>query len=232
MALGRSELKGRALNLREQGISIVGIEKSLGVPRSTLSGWFKRIKLTPEQKEILLKSKLKSLEKARIKASLWHQEQKMKRLENAKREAQDVLKRIDLDNRVTKELALALLYLGEGFKKNCETAIGNSDPLILRFFLDALEDLYGFDRGEFRYELYLRADQTPEKIRKYWSTELRVPMTKFKQVNVDKRTGKTKTYPHYKGVCSIRCGNVAIQRKLMYLSRLYCDGVAQKTGGT
>ena len=47
------ELKLRARNLRKNGHSIGGIEHRLGIPRSTLSGWFKDIKLTPQQKKKL-----------------------------------------------------------------------------------------------------------------------------------------------------------------------------------
>ena len=47
------ELKENAIKLRQQGFSIGKIERDLGIPRSTLSGWLKNIKLTARQKELL-----------------------------------------------------------------------------------------------------------------------------------------------------------------------------------
>ncbi len=42
--------KPEAVTLRKQGKSIKFIEKKLGIPSSTLSGWFKNILLTEKQK--------------------------------------------------------------------------------------------------------------------------------------------------------------------------------------
>jgi len=40
------DIKDKALDLRQKGKSIRFVEKKLGIPRSTLSGWFKNIILT------------------------------------------------------------------------------------------------------------------------------------------------------------------------------------------
>ncbi len=72
-----------------------------------------------------------------------------------------------------------------------------------------------------RCELYLRYDQDPDELKKYWAKELALPLPNFTQVNRDKRTVGRKTYDHYKGVCSLRCGNVAIQRRLVFLAEQY-----------
>ncbi len=42
-------LKESAVSLRRSGDSIRDIEIKLGIPRSTLSGWFKNIQLTDSQ---------------------------------------------------------------------------------------------------------------------------------------------------------------------------------------
>ncbi|MDP3901197.1 MAG: hypothetical protein Q8Q38_02570 [bacterium] len=226
------ELKEAAVGLRKRGLSIGKIERRLGIPRSTLSGWFKNIELSPPQKEKLQRDWKNALVKARKKASVWHSAQKQKRLEHAENEARQTLRNIEASNPSTLELALSLLYFGEGSKKNCETALGSSDPTILKFFLACMQNLYGLDPKRLRYELYLRADQSPQKIKMLWARELDVPSACFKQINIDKRTNGSKTYPHYHGVCNIRCGNVAIQRKLMYLSKLYCAQIIGNSMGT
>lgn len=135
------ELKGEAVKLRKKGLSIRKIEFRLSIPRSTLSGWFRNIELTPEQKEKLRRSHRDALTKSRKKAVLWHNQQKEKRLQKAKEEALKTLENIDFNNPNITELALAFLYLGEG-KKAQETAMGNSDPLTLRFFLIMMKKAY------------------------------------------------------------------------------------------
>jgi len=228
----RYELKETALTLRKRGLSIGRIERRLRIPRSTLSGWFKDIELTAEQKKKLLTNWKKGLIKARKKAVLWQKAQKEKRLQEAENAAIKVLENIDTTNQNVLEVALALLYLGEGTKKSKETALGNSNLLILRFFLTIIRKVYKIDTKKIRCELYLRADQNPGKIKKFWSNALKLPLDNFRQVSVDKRTRGTKTYPYYKGVCNIRCSNVAIQRKLIYLGNLFCQKVIEKNTGS
>ena len=222
------EFKEAAVLLRKQGFSIGKVEKQLGIPRSTLSGWFRDIKLNKKQKEKIVKEWRIDLGKARKKAVLWHNEQKRKRIVEAEKSAKETLDKIDISNHVFLELALAFLYLGEGSKKNVETALGSSDSKILKFFLTGLKNIYNLDVSKIRCELYLRADQNPNKMKLYWSRALNLPIDNFRQVNVDKRTKGIATYSYYKGVCNLRCGNVAIRRKLISLANLFCEKIKSR----
>lgn len=227
-----SESKPDVIKLRKEGFSIRKIERRLGIPRSTLSGWLRNIELSQKQKEKLTWDWKKALVKARKKAVLWHNAQKEKRLKLAKEQALKTVEDIDITDKKVLELALAILYMGEGTKKKVETSMGNSDPLILKFFLATLKGLYDFDLRKIKCQLNLRADQNPEKMKRFWSKELGIPINNFGYVNLDKRTVGSKTYPHYKGVCYVLCGNVAIQRKLTYLSEIFCKKIIKKYLGT
>lgn len=209
--------------LRQQGLSIIEIEKLLSIPRSTLSGWLKDINLTEAHKLRLKQNSDIALVKARVKASQWHRAQKEIRVQTAKKAAQAVLNKVDIDDNIV-ELALAMLYLGEGAKSNT-TAIGNSNPMILKFFITVLRSKYGLSLEQIRCELHLRADQNPDNIKKYWSQELELPISNFRTVVFDQRTAGRPTYPEYKGVCIVNCGNIAIQRKLIYLYNQFCRKV-------
>ncbi|MBI2483286.1 hypothetical protein HYV74_03890 [Candidatus Uhrbacteria bacterium] len=177
--------------------------------------------LAPRQQERLRHRWRQGLLRAQRLAAQWHRAQKQQRLADAQCAAREVLVRVDGSHPAILELALALLYLGEGTKRNAETALGNSDPDVLRFFLGALERVYHLDRSTFRYELTLRADHRPEYIKRYWAKELRVPMQCFRYVGVDQRTSGSPSYAGYHGVCQIRCGHVAIQRRLLAISALF-----------
>ena len=218
------ELKDKAISLRKKGKSIRDIEERLKIPRSTLSGWLKNIVLSKSQKKVLDKKWREALVLARRGSMLWHNQQKLERLKKAELEADNVLNSIKIDKN-SLDIALAMLYLGEGTKKGDITSVGNSDPLILKFFVEGIIKNYNFDRNKIKCELHLRADQNQNKIKKYWSTELNIPLCNFLATSFDKRTVGRKTYKDYKGVCIVRFGTVAIQRKLVYLSRKFCEKI-------
>jgi hypothetical protein len=217
-------LKEEAMELRKKGNSIPCIARDLGIPRSTLSCWLKNIVLTDEQKAVLKDKEILGLIKARKGAVKYHNNLKKERLILAEKQANETFSRIDSANIDIAELAFAMLYLGEGSKGNT-TSMGNSDPMILKFFIRILIDKYNVSIEKIRCELHLRADQNWEDMKKYWSDALNIPLVNFMTVAFDKRTIGRPTYDNYKGVCVVRCGTVAIQRKLVYLSRLYCSNI-------
>ncbi|MFH0937551.1 MAG: hypothetical protein V1808_04655 [Candidatus Daviesbacteria bacterium] len=116
-----------------------------------------------------------------------------------------------------------MLYLGEGSKTKNGTVIGSSDPLILKFFISLLLKNHKIDLNTIKCALHLRADQNPEVITKYWSKVLGIPLKNFTSSSIDLRTKGHLTYPTYNGVCVVSCGNIALQRKLIFLSRKFCE---------
>lgn len=219
----RVKLKSIALSLRTRGYSIGDIERKLNIPRSTLSGWFKNIKLTKVQRSKLFKKSLKALANSRKKAIKWHNLQKENRLLEAKKESLKVLSKLHLENKTVLELALSMLYLGEGSKKNL-TSLGNTNPIILKFFLSSIRILYGVKPNDVRCELHLRNDQNDTQMIKYWSKQLKLKTRQFIAMK-DNRKVKSKTYPTYKGVCVIRCGKIALQRRLVFLGEEFCTKI-------
>ncbi|MFM2424314.1 MAG: hypothetical protein RLZZ70_705, partial [Candidatus Parcubacteria bacterium] len=152
----------------------------------------------------------------------WHHAEKEKRLRFAENEALQIIDSVDIKDKAMIEIALALLYLGEGTKAKNETGMGSSNPDILKFFIACLRSIYNVPLNKIRCELHLRADQNPEILQTYWSQELSIPITNFTKPYLDQRTKGTTTYDSYKGVCLVRCGRVAIQRKLVYIAKQFC----------
>lgn len=215
------EYKEVVLELRRKGTSMTTIEREFGIARSTLSGWFKEIELTEQQRTKLMKNSSDGWKKAREKSVITKNLQKARRVAMAAEEARSVNAELPKNSNSVLELALSMLYFGEGGKKDT-TTIGASDPFMLLFFISALEKLYALDRISFRYDLHLRDDQDPATLKAFWSTQLNVPIEKFTYVSKDARTIGKPTWDGYPGVCQIFVGNIAIQRRLISLYNIYC----------
>ena len=214
-----------AVHLRKQGLSIVVIEKRLGINRSTLSSWFRDIVLAPAQRVKLNRARHMALVNSRAKAVAWHNAQKAERLAIAEKEARALLTHIDTNNNFILEFAVAMLYWGEGAKKSPYAGIGNTDARLLKVFILALRSCYGVPIDSIKCELNLRMDQDQQVEKSYWSRELQIPIGNFRRTAFDKRTAGSKTFVGYHGVCTVRCSNVAIQRKLVNISKLFAEKV-------
>lgn len=206
-------------------MSLPSIHKELGIPKTTLSGWFKDIELTQEQKDALDASSKQNLVIARKAAAQMHRDMKEERMEQMRKQVQlDYAPLAEPLDTKSLEIALAMLYLGEGTKGDQELGLGNSDPTLLRFYVDALERLYGVDRTSLRADLHLRMDQDEDRLKEYWSSQINIPIERFGYVARDKRTEGKPTYPDYPGCCSVTGGGVEIQRRLLYLAKVLCTG--------
>jgi hypothetical protein len=206
--------------MRTNGASIRKVERVLKIPRSTLSGWFKYIKLTKSQKMKLYANWRNTLIDARKRAVIWHNRQKELRIREAHEKAIEILNKINLKDNNISELALAMLYLGEGAKTQT-TSMANSNPQIIKFFIKSLEKIFKIDKNSLKCELHLRSNQNELEAMKYWSSELDINISRFTFVK-DKRIAKTATYTNYKGVCVVNCGRIAIQRRLVHLGKEFC----------
>ncbi len=220
-------LKPQAIKLRKQGLSIPEIEKRTGIPRSNLSAWLHKVPLTEKQRQRLHHNWVNALVKARQEAVRWHNAKKQERLDLARADALATLNSLNTKDRNIMELALSLLYLGEGTKKKTETSLGSSDPRILRFYIKALGSLYSLQPKDLYCQLFLRYDQDAETSKKYWSKALNIPTACFRYCNFDDRTKDRPTIEGYEGVCLVRGGSVAIQRKLVYLANAYIDQIGK-----
>lgn len=136
-----------------------------------------------------------------------------------------MLNNINIEDRYVLELSLAMLYLGEGSKSG-HTSMGNTNPIILKFFVRSLLILYDLDKSSLKCVLHLRIDQNETELKEFWSNELGIPVTNFSFVK-DKRSVKSKTYPSYKGVCVVECGRVAILRRLNFINQSFCGKILE-----
>lgn len=205
-----------AIKLRRKGKSIRDIEKALGIPRSTLSGWLHNIELTKGQKGKLHQKWLAALVKARLKAAEINRNGRLERIKKIKQGVEEFILGVKKINKTLGELILAIFYLTEGTKKENSIVIANSNPEILKAFLNLFRFLYKPDKSKFRCCLHLRKDQSEEQLKDYWARILNIPKSQFHKTQFDKRTVKP-TFRNYKGVCVVIYFDMNLQRRLLYM---------------
>lgn len=199
--------------MRKKGKTFNEIITKLGVAKGTLHYWLRDTEVSEKGKERILARKQNNLERIREIAARVNRE---RRLEAVRKAEEGVARDYDgavFDKR-TKELALAFLYLGEGFKRRNVVAVGNSSSAILRWFIELLDSIYGIDREKLKLFLYLRADQKEDQEKEYWANELSLSKSQFYKSQFDKRTIGKKTIVGYHGVCAIYYHNTEIERRL------------------
>lgn len=199
------QLKQKAINLRKQGNTFSEINKILDykIPKSTFSGWFKNTELNSKARKIL-DGKISNFSALGRKAALKVKYAKRKSyFENIFNNGEGIVNL--LNNKDDKKLALVILYLAEGSKNtNGSVVFGNSNPLIIKLFLDLLRSVYDIDESKFRCTLQCRADQDISSLEIFWSKLSGIPKSQFYKARIDIRTiGMVSKKLEYKGVCRL-----------------------------
>lgn len=101
------------------------------------------------------------------------------------------------------------LYWGEGTKTNKHTVrLGNTDPALIKKFIEFLEIIYCIKRAKIRFGLQIFSDMEPEEALNFWSKELAFDKSHFQKVIVTLARG-IGNYRHKTkhGVLTIQFGN-------------------------
>lgn len=206
-------LKQSAISLRKKGFSFPMIEAKLGIPRATLSYWFKNLVLSSSAKDRILVRKQQNLIKTRKKALVVLKQGRINEQKKLEKRISLDFENFEFDKR-NKELLLVMLYLGEGFKIKSYIGLGNSNPKIALMFVKLLRDIYCIEESRLRCYLHLRMDQDYEKEILFWSNALKISKSYFGKTQFDKRTQGIKTWLGYHGVCIIYCYDARIEKRL------------------
>lgn len=211
-----NDIKLAVRNLRKQGWSLGEISLKMKVPKNTISGWVKYIKLTSQQQERI---RQKIIESGAIGRQLAIKVNKEK-LEKWKGDIRKKVKhyaKLAAKNRKIDRLICGLLYLCEGAKYPSTRCLifSNTDPVMIRYFLNVLRASFNITEAKLRCRVMYRWDQDIGELNKYWSNITRIPLEHFFKTTPDKRTkGKATLKKGYKGVCSIQYPSTALQFEL------------------
>ena len=127
------------------------------------------------------------------------------------------------DDRAVDELALAMLYLGEGSKSGNRVQLASTDAGILRYFVRALISIYGVDRGRlsFRLNLVEAARPIEQQLKLWWSQELKCSLDQFIKTQFDRRSRGTELTGDYHGVCTVTYYDTYLQQHLLGMAHAY-----------
>ncbi len=172
-----------AVDMRKKGFPYSEIKNRLGLPKSTLSFWLKKIKLTEEQKKKINAERLKA-----IKIS------SEKRTVRTSRMIEDIRKSsaTDIKEVSKKELWLmgVVLYWRERFLNGNESDLRkgvrftSSDPYLIKLFLKWLQDVGQIKDEEIMFDIFIetgRKDSIGE-VAAYWSDVTEFPESSFTRV--------------------------------------------------
>lgn len=199
------QFKKRAISLRKHGRTYGEIREALKqrIPKSTLSCWFQDLVITDFYRKRLNRVVTQKIKKAHSKALATNKE----RREQYIRGVQQRIKHLPakLKDKDIAKIALAMLFWGEGSKTpRGYVMFGNSDPAMMRLFMNLLRHCYAIDENKFRCTLQCRADQDIKALEKFWSKTTQVPLSQFYKAQIDPRTiGKPSRNHEYKGVCRV-----------------------------
>lgn len=214
-----------ALKLRLLGNSYSEINSRLGIPKSTLSGWFSKTQLSELAKEKIYKNtQFKSIE-GLLKRNRLQTHLSQQRALNTRKIARSQIGKLS-----TRELQLigSTLYWAEGYKrpvfKNGKVktyhavTLTNSDPLLIKVYLRFLRDTCKIKEEKISAQVRIYEHHNREELLNFWHGITNIPIKQFESFyyGVSKSSLNKKpfnTLPH--GTIRISVNNTELYHRIM-----------------
>ena len=195
------DIKKTARKLRESNLTYGEISKRLHVARSTLHLWVGDIKRPNYLTDFDRKKHLVNIRKLAVIAH--HNERENRLLQIRRRVAKEIGKYPIHDILYLRSL-LSMLYWAEGSKGRGSLTFANTDPLLALLFITLLRKSYQVNESKFRARLHLHYYHKINETRKFWSSLLEIPVSKFGKIYMKKRSKTNKFRKNFAGICFIR----------------------------
>jgi transcriptional regulator with XRE-family HTH domain len=202
---GKVREQERARELRAQAWTLQDIAAELGVSKSSVSLWVRDVEFTPNPRRRTRPPRPSSLHLRKVA--------EVARCDRAG---------IDQVGQLTvRELLIVgvALYLGEGFKRDGQVGMANTNPQVLRLFVTWLRRCFEIDESRLRVRLYLHEGLDLRAAEQFWSKLLDIPPSQFRQAYraaADRTLRRTK---HVNGCPAITYCDSALHRRVMGLAR-------------
>lgn len=202
------EIREEAALLRRRGYSIKEIAQKLGIAKSTSSLWLREIKLNKKALKRLGRRKILGQYNARTTILMKKEIKNQKRLELTR----NLLTDVQLSKEHLK-LLCSLLYWCEGNKDDSSVRFTNSDPSLIKIFINLLRSTYKLDETKFRILMHLHSYHKEKQQKEFWSSVTGIPKTQFNKSYLKPNTGK-RIHENYPGCIAVYYHNVEVAREL------------------
>lgn len=212
------ELIAEVERLRAAGKSYSEIRRSHNIPKSTLSIWLgKKYPGVFDRK-----AQLAHLKNARVKSAKSLQERTKMRILEAQAGAREILTSLPISNIPYLKSLLAMLYWAEGTKFEGVDSMKfvNTDVRLAHLYITLLRKCFPINEARIRIRVHVHYYHDKEKVLKFWSRALKVPLKQFGKIYVKERSTTTKFRRNFMGICFIAYSDVHIFREIMALGPL------------
>ena len=216
--------KENAIVLRKSGKSYEEIKDELGVPKSTLSDWFRGQRWSND-----LSARL--FEKAKDGHTVRLQELNRTRGENLKKLYEQAEKESVEEFNLLKYhplfIAGLMIYWGEGNKMSkSRCSIANTEPAMIKLFLQFLRNICGFSNTRIKAWVLIYPDIDEKLCRSFWAGKTGLPLGNFTKSILIK--GKHRTNRLSFGVCSVGVSSAYLKRKILKWIEMLAKDLVQE----
>ncbi len=166
------QLHTLAEGLRKKGLSYKEIRRSVPVSKATLSAWCRDIPLTKKQI-----ARLGARYDTQLRGAKANQRKSAERKQATRSQAITEVPRLTSD---AMKVVGAMMYWAEG-SKNSGTAIANSDPTFVVFFVHWLKQVLNRSPENLTAHLHLHRGQNESKEKNFWSKLTGIPLRNFRK---------------------------------------------------
>ncbi len=202
------EERNKARTLRQQGLSIKEIAKTLNVATSSVSIWVRDIELTEEQ--IVILQNKNPIYNTQLRGHNRNKEKfHKKRLEYQQRGREQAIKKEPL------HILGCSLYWAEGAKsRNC-VKFSNTDPNMISIFMNFIRTYFNISEHKIslRFNFYSDNGISVEKVEDYWLGVTSLSRAALRSHTIDARPRSSKSQKknkHIYGACTITISDVSI----------------------
>jgi hypothetical protein len=227
--------KEQALKLRLSGHSYTEIQRLLGIPKSTLSGWFTNLELSTATRERMQARTNKSAIQALIKRNKQQTHFAIQRMREIRLESNREIQKISCSDL---KLIGTALYWAEGYKRPQirngkertyhPVALTNSDPKLIMLFLRFLREVCKVPDTSITADIRIYKHLNEDELFTFWQKITQIPIENFGKVYYDVSKSSLGKRPFNRlpyGTIMIRVN----QTKLFHRIMGWIEGLAQQT---
>ena len=184
-------VREQALKMRLNGLSFNEINKQLGIPKSTLSGWFHGVVLSEEANARLRRRVKQGIYNSLIKRNKLQTHEAQERAKNTRMEGQKQIPPLGVRDLL---IIGSILYWAEGYKRpiirnkkeitSHSISFVNADPVMIRLFIKFLRDILRVPVYKICLYMRLYPGIKENEARVFWIKNTNLPESCFRKSTI------------------------------------------------